>query len=282
MGQRSDFGGIDRALGAGWCGSYRLCRAGGRKSQPWVADRTGRPRLAFTDNLAAGRVHGQGRLTNEDTFVNLGFLASHDGTNMQAIIDACRSGTLPAMPAVVISNNSASGALVRAKYEGLPNVLLNSTLCCSSEALDQAIVDVLVRHNVDIVVLAGYMRKLGPKTLRRFAGAILNVHPALLPKYGGKGMYGLRVHEAVLASGDRETGATIHLVDEEYDTGPILAQFRVPVQDGDTATSLAERVRSAEHKLYPEVLAKIASGGLRIPGYDRLLRANGRDVHTPP
>lgn len=95
-------------------------------------------------------------------------------------------------------------------------------------------------------------------------------------------MYGLRVHEAVLASGDRETGATIHLVDEEYDTGPILAQFRVPVQDGDTATSLAERVRSAEHKLYPEVLAKIASGRLRIPGYDRLFRAYGRDVHTPP
>jgi phosphoribosylglycinamide formyltransferase-1 len=213
--------------------------------------------------------------------VNLGFLASHDGTNMQSIIDACRTGTLPAIPVVVISNNAASGALVRAKYEGLPNVLLNSTLCGSSEALDQAILDVLVRHNVDIVVLAGYMRKLGPKTLRRFAGAVLNVHPALLPNYGGKGMYGSRVHEAVLASGDRETGASIHLVDEEYDTGPILAQSRVPVQEGDTAISLGERVRTAERKLYPEVLAKIASGKLRIPGYDRLPRANGRDADTP-
>lgn len=186
---------------------------------------------------------------------------------MQVIIDACHATALPAIPVVLISNNAESGAIARARREGLPCYLLNSTIHRSPEELDEAIRDVLVRHQVDILLLAGYMKKLGPQTLRRFAGAVLNVHPALLPKYGGQGMYGLRVHEAVLAAGDSESGASIHLVDEAYDTGPILAQSRVPVKEGDTPISLAERVRIAEHTLYPEVLTQIAFGRLRIPGY---------------
>jgi phosphoribosylglycinamide formyltransferase 1 len=199
--------------------------------------------------------------------VNLGFLASHNGSNMQAILDACRSGALGAVPAVVISNNSDSGALARAKQESVPCYYLSSKTHPSPEALDEAILGALLRHSVDIVILAGYMKKLGPRTLRRFSGAVLNIHPALLPKFGGKGMYGIHVHEAVLAAGEKETGVSIHLVDEEYDRGPVIAQTRVPVMPGDTPETLAARVLKQEHALYPEVLRKIKRGEIVLPGY---------------
>ena len=152
--------------------------------------------------------------------MKIGFLASHNGSNMQAIIDACKSGELRATPAVAISNNSDSGALARARREGIPHCHLSSKTHPDPGLLDQAILDAVAKHCVDVVILAGYMRKIGPKTRARFAGRILNIHPALLPKFGGKGMYGLRVHEAVLAAGETETGVSIHIVDEEYDTGP--------------------------------------------------------------
>ena len=116
--------------------------------------------------------------------MRLGFLASHNGSNMQALIEACKTGTLQATPAVVISNNAASGALARAKHEFIPHYHLSTKTHPSPELLDQTIVDTLLAHQVDIVVLAGYMKKLGTRTLTRFAGAILNIHPALLPKYG--------------------------------------------------------------------------------------------------
>jgi phosphoribosylglycinamide formyltransferase-1 len=115
-------------------------------------------------------------------------------------------------------------------------------------------------------VLAGYMKKIGPRTLARYRGLVLNIHPALLPKFGGQGMYGRRVHEEVLAAGDRMTGVTVHLADEEYDRGPILAQREVPVVRGDTVDSLAARVLEAEHALYVETLARIARGEIRLAG----------------
>lgn len=199
--------------------------------------------------------------------MKLGFLASHNGSNMQAIIEACQSGALQASPAVVISNNADSGALARAGRESIPCYHLSGKTHPDAEALDQAILDTLLSHGVDIVILAGYMKKLGPKTLARFAGAILNIHPALLPKFGGQGMYGIRVHEAVLAASEQESGATIHLVTDEYDEGAIIAQETVPVLPGDSPQTLAERVLKVEHALFARTLQKIALGEIPLPGY---------------
>ena len=199
--------------------------------------------------------------------MKLGFLASHGGSNMQAIIDACKSGELKATPAVIISNNANSGAMERAKRESIPHFHLSGKTHPSPEQLDQAMLDTLLSHQVDIVILAGYMNKLGEQTLSHYAGAILNIHPALLPKFGGQGMYGIRVHEAVLAAGERETGVTIHLVTEEYDTGAIISQETVPVIQGDTPQSLQARVLNTEHAAFKRVLQKIGTGELTIPGY---------------
>lgn len=196
--------------------------------------------------------------------MRIGFLASHNGSNMQAIITACKTGDLPATPAVVISNNSESGALARARREGIPAYHLSGTTHPAPGALDAAILEALRRHDVEVVVLAGYMKKLGPLTLAAYRGRILNIHPALLPKYGGPGMYGGHVHAAVLAAGERESGATVHLVDADYDTGPILAQARVRVEPGDTAETLAARVLIQEHRLFPETLRRIATGELKL------------------
>ena len=197
--------------------------------------------------------------------MNLGFLCSHGGTNMQAIVDACKGGRLNATPRVIISNNSDSRALQRGRDEGIPGVHLSRHTHPGSEDLDGAILATLVAHEVDLVILAGYMKRLGPNTLVRYRSRVLNIHPALLPKFGGKGMYGRRVHEAVIASGDRVTGVTIHVADDEYDRGPILAQAQVSVLETDTADSLAERVLTKEHEFFVETLQKIASGAISLP-----------------
>jgi phosphoribosylglycinamide formyltransferase-1 len=197
--------------------------------------------------------------------MNIGFLASHGGSNMQAIIDACKSGKLQALPAVVISNNSNSGAIARAKTEGVPYYYLSGKTHPGPGELDNATLDAFLRHSVDIVVLAGYMKKLGPKILTHFRGRIVNVHPALLPKFGGEGMYGIHVHEAVIAAGEKESGVTIHFVDEQYDTGAILAQTRVPVKPDDTPETLAARVLEQEHILYAETLQRIVTGEIPLP-----------------
>ncbi len=197
--------------------------------------------------------------------MNIGFLASHNGSNMQAIIDACKSGTLLASPVVVISNNSKSGALERAKKEGIPHYHISGKHYPDPKDLDQAIFTAMTDHLVDIVVLAGYMKKLGQKTLTHFEGRILNIHPALLPKYGGKGMYGMNVHEAVISSGENESGVSIHIVDGNYDTGPVIAQSRVPVTSSDTPKTLAEKILQQEHVLFPETLQKIVTGEILLP-----------------
>ena len=197
--------------------------------------------------------------------MNIGFLASHNGSNMQAIIDACNSGALHASPVVVISNNSKSGALERARKEGIAHYHISGKNYPDPEELDRAILSVLKAHSVDIIVLAGYMKKLGSKTLTHFRGRILNIHPALLPKYGGKGMYGMNVHEAVIKAGENESGVSIHIVDSNYDTGPVIAQARVPVKPMDTGESLAARVLEQEHLLFPETLQKIVTGEIKLP-----------------
>ncbi|MGE5557622.1 MAG: phosphoribosylglycinamide formyltransferase [Bacillota bacterium] len=198
--------------------------------------------------------------------LHLGFLASHGGSNMQAIINACKHGRLDAIPCAAISNNRDSFALERARDERIPSYHLSSRTHPEPEKLDEEILSVLRKHGVDTVILAGYMKRLGPRTLGAYQGRVLNIHPALLPKYGGKGMYGRFVHEAVLAAGERESGATVHIVTAEYDQGPIVNQCRVPVYPDDTVETLSARVLGEEHKLYVETLQKIANGEIKLEG----------------
>ena len=194
----------------------------------------------------------------------IGVLASHGGTNLQALIDACADGSLHAEIRVVISNNSRSLALKRARRANIPTAHLSSATHPDSSRLDAAIANALTAHRVELVALAGYMRKLGTETLSRYRNRILNVHPALLPKFGGRGMYGERVHTAVLEAGEQVSGASVHLVDEEYDRGPVIAQSEVPVLPGDTPDSLAARVLEQEHLLYPQTIRRIASGDINL------------------
>ena len=189
--------------------------------------------------------------------VCLGVLASHGGTNLQSIIDACKEGRLDASVTVVISNNSSSMALERARREDIPNFHVSSVTHPQLEEQDSAILAALEKHHVDLVILAGYMKLLGPGILSRYRNRILNSHPALLPKFGGKGMYGSLVHETVLAAKENVTGVTIHLADEVYDHGAIVAQCQVPVVEGDTVDTLMARVQTRERLLWVETLQRI-------------------------
>jgi len=190
----------------------------------------------------------------------IGVLVSHRGTNFQAIIDACIDGRINAEIVVAISNNSKSEGLQRAKKANINTAHLSSVTHPDPAALDSAMLMLLNDHKVDMVVTAGYMKKLGPRTLKHYSGRILNVHPSLLPKYGGKGMFGMNVHKAVILAGDSETGITIHWLDEEYDTGPIISQEIIKVQQHDTAESLADRMLNSEHELLVATLADLTTG----------------------
>ncbi len=196
--------------------------------------------------------------------LRLGFLASHGGSNLQAILDAVRSGGLPASPRVVISNNSSALALHRAEKSGVETLHLSGVTHPGQGELDLNIMKALRDREVNLVVLAGYMKKIGPALLGAYPRRIVNIHPALLPKFGGEGMYGLHVHEAVLAAGETITGVSVHLVDEQYDRGSILAQVEVPVLPGDSPEMLRARVLEQEHFLYPETLRRIAAGEIDL------------------
>lgn len=187
----------------------------------------------------------------------LAILASGEGTTLQALLDAIGTDRLRTQIVVVISNNSGSGALRRARDAGIATAHLSSQTHPDPDQLDRAILDALSAANADWVLLAGYLKKLGPRVLARYRGRIVNTHPALLPKFGGPGMYGHRVHEAVLGAGEVETGVSVHLVETEYDTGPVLAQCRVPVLPGDTAATLAARVQAREREFLVDVLGQL-------------------------
>ncbi|PYE53309.1 phosphoribosylglycinamide formyltransferase [Deinococcus yavapaiensis] len=188
--------------------------------------------------------------------MNLAFLASHGGSGMRAVVRACREGRLNATPTLVISNNSHSPALAFAREAGLRALHLSTVT--HPHDLDETMCEAIRAADNDLVVLSGYMRPVGPRVLRAFEGRILNVHPSLLPKFGGRGMYGDRVHEAVLKAGETESGATVHLVDGGYDTGEVLARAPVPVEPDDTVETLRARVQAAEQTLLVSVLARLA------------------------
>lgn len=198
--------------------------------------------------------------------LRIAVLASGSGTTLQAVIDACESGALDAQIVVVISNNSGSGAIARARRHGIAAVHLSGRTHPQADALDHAIAGALGKHEPDLVLLAGYMKKLGPHTLAAYRGRIINTHPSLLPKFGGKGMYGRRVHAAVLEAGEAVTGISVHIVDGDYDTGRVLARREVEVDSGDDATRLAARVQAVERSFLIEVLQDIACGRIDLDG----------------
>lgn len=195
----------------------------------------------------------------------LGILVSGRGSNMRAILDACDQGKLSALVSVVISDNNDAEALKTANSRNINTVYLDYQTQSDSTAPDSAMKNALIRHDVDLVLLAGFIKKIGSETLSAFKGRVLNIHPALLPQYGGKGMYGIHVHKAVISAGEKETGVTIHIVDGAYDEGAVIARRTVKIDDADTPESLAKKVLRVEHILYPETVQKIIDGSIILP-----------------
>ena len=188
-------------------------------------------------------------------------LVSGRGSNLQAILDATRARDYPARVVVVISDRETAPALARAADHGVPAVFLNPKDATDAAAYDDALVAALREREVELVCLAGFMRILGPSIVRAFAGRILNVHPSLLPAFPG-----LRAPRQALAYGVKVAGATIHVVDEGVDSGPIVLQAAVPVRADDTEASLAARILVEEHRLYPEAIRLFAEGRVTIAG----------------
>ncbi len=195
--------------------------------------------------------------------MRLGFFVSHTGTNLQTVINACKKDELDAEICFVISNNLDAIALKKSRNNGIPSYHMNQSTH-PGKLFEDTLLDLFQSHQVDLIILAGYMKKLPSSVVMKYQGQILNIHPALLPKFCGKGMYGKFVHEAVLASKDKVTGVTLHLVDEEYDTGPIVSQCELPVLPGDTVDSLKERVLKREHKFLVETIKDISNGKIDI------------------
>mgnify|MGYP001332191499 CR=1 FL=1 len=187
-------------------------------------------------------------------------LASTNGTDLQAIIDEMKKGNMEGVElACVISNKKYSYALKRAKDQGYEAIFINPKNK-TREEFDMKMAEILKKKEVDLIVLVGYMRILSEEFVRKFKNRIINVHPALIPKFCGQSFFGSNVHEAVLKSGEKETGMTIHYVDEGCDTGKIIIQKKCEVKEGDTPETLKERVQALEKKWYPEVIKMIAKG----------------------
>jgi phosphoribosylglycinamide formyltransferase-1 len=184
----------------------------------------------------------------------LAVLASGRGSNLQAIVDHFDNLARERVATVVLvaSNRADSPALIRAATASID--------IAHFDAADDGteLLDLLKKHRIDLVVLAGYLKRIPSKVIREYSGRMINIHPALLPAFGGEGMYGARVHEAVIASGAKESGVTVHLVDDDYDRGPIVAQWRIPVEPSDTADKLAARVLNVEHVVYPRTVEMVA------------------------
>ena len=185
-------------------------------------------------------------------------LVSGSGTNLQAIIDAIKTGCLRNTEiSIVISNKKDAYALKRAQSEEIENLFLNPKGFSNNSEYDKKLVEIISNYHVDLIVLAGYIKILTEVFVNSFPNKIINIHPALLPNFGGKGMYGEKVHEAVLKSGAQESGCTAHFVTSEVDAGPIIAQRKVPVLPDDTAESLSKRVLAEEHKLLVNTIKKV-------------------------
>ena len=196
--------------------------------------------------------------------INLGVMASHGGTNLQAIMDACATGDIYGNVKVVVSNNSRSKALRRASNANIPSYHMSAITHPDTLELERSIKNVMTDHKVDLIVLAGYMKKIGSQLIEDFPKRVVNSHPALLPKYGGEGMYGDLVHAAVINAGETESGVTIHLVDQNYDQGTIIAQVKIPIAPQETVDSLREKIQTKEHSFWIETIEKIRTGEIDL------------------
>jgi len=213
--------------------------------------------------------------------LRLAIFASGEGSTAQAVIDACAAGRIEGEVVLVLSNNEQAPVLARAAAAAIPTRHLSRRTDPDAAALDAGQLEAVRAAGATHVLLAGYMRRLGPAILAAYEGRILNTHPALLPAYGGQGMYGDRVHAAVLADGRALTGATVHLVTAEYDAGPVVRAVELPVLPGDDVAALGERVRAAERELVVDVLAELARG--ERGGRLRAVAASpSRPPGTPP
>ena len=190
--------------------------------------------------------------------IRVAVFASGRGSNLEALFDALE-GRRDAAVVLVVSDRSDAPALDRARSRGVETAVVGP-----GDAV--GMLDILAHARVDWIVLAGYLKRVPDEVVRRHRNRILNIHPALLPAHGGKGMYGDRVHAAVLRAGEKVSGASVHLVDEEYDRGPVVAREEVPVEPGDTPATLARRVLEVEHRLLPAVVIAAAEGRLRVEG----------------
>lgn len=201
--------------------------------------------------------------------LKLAVLVSGGGTNLQAIIDAISAGKITnACISVVISNNASAYALERARAHGIEALCISPKDFESREAFNQAFLDKLNSYNVDLVVLAGFLVVLPEMMIKEYTNRIVNIHPSLIPSFCGKGFYGLKVHEGVLARGVKVTGATVHFVDEGTDTGPIILQKAVEVEQGDTPEVLQRRVmEQAEWVILPKAIDLIANGRVKVEGH---------------
>ena len=192
-----------------------------------------------------------------DSRKKIAVFSSGEGSTLTKIHEACQRGNLPAEILLIISNKAHSGAIERAKRHAIDSYLFDTGNNEDTIKTESDLVGLLKQSKIDWILLLGYTRKIGPKLLTAFNNRIINTHPSLLPKYGGKGFYGRKIHEAVLASGDILTGATVHLVNEEYDSGEILSQIDVPVLPNDSATTLEARVKKTEKSHLIKVLNEL-------------------------
>ena len=185
---------------------------------------------------------------------NIAAFVSGGGSNFRAIHKQTLNGNIPGEIVLVVSNNPNCGAITYAEENALSTCIVNNTPYPIPDTRDYTLLQALLKAEVELICLAGYMKMLPQNMVQQYKNKILNIHPALLPDFGGKGFYGMKVHEAVLKSGAEYSGATVHFVDEKYDHGPIIAQRKVKILDTDTVEALAERVLKVEHELYPEVV----------------------------
>ena len=190
--------------------------------------------------------------------LNIAVFASGRGSNFRALFDSLQKKSIEARICLLISNNSDAGAMEFARSVGIRTLHLSQKTFSSQAEFTTAILGALCESNIDLIVLAGYMKKIDSEIVAAYRGRMINIHPALLPEFGGPGMYGRHVHEAVLREGKKISGVTVHYVDEEFDHGNIILQERVPVLKNDTTESLAERVLKVEHKILPMVVKQIA------------------------
>ncbi len=198
--------------------------------------------------------------------MNIAVFASGRGSNFRAILNAVQQGQLSANVTLLLSNKADAGAFEIARAQNIPAVHLSQQQFSDEEAFATKVLDVLSGHHVDFIALAGYLKRIPSRVVRQFRNRIVNVHPALLPAFGGDGMYGHHVHEAVIRYGAKISGATVHLVDEEYDHGPIVMQQSLEVSSDDTAESLASKVLRIEHEILPKALQAFAQNKVRIEG----------------